>query len=48
MSDISIRYNNTWLAHSLMPNAILQWNLSVTTTFISRFITCELFINVFD
>ena len=25
----------------------LQWNLSVTTTFLIKFITCDLFSNVF-
>ena len=26
---------------------MIQWNLSITTTFIIRFITCDLFSNVF-
>ena len=26
---------------------MIQWNLSITTTFIIKFITCDLFSNVF-
>ena len=38
------RYNDTALYAKVV---WIQWNLSVTTTFIIKFITCDFFSNVF-
>ena len=36
-----------WSVMGIPQNKTIQWNLSVTTTSIIKFITCDLFSNVF-